>query len=345
MNMNEDKNDSKNIQLFENLNNFHFDSYTDSYISDSFCIFVSINDILNLIYSNESKSIIVYDLNNEQKMCEIKNAHDDFISSFKHILDEKEKKDLLISVSYDSNYLKLWEIKNMKCLCHIQNINNDGFLFCAHFLSENFNDSHNLYILTTNCNFYHNSGPIKKYDLKGNQIDILNNSEGLDILYLTDFCDVISQKQYLVAGTKRNILSFDIENNKIHQTFERQNDCMHCNIIINTQIKEGIIYMIETGTDGKLRIWDFHGVKILKTINVSNTWLYGMCLWDNNLIFVGDGNKNLRLIDLDKGEVIQILPGNNRMITTIKKNTLKKYGECLITQEYLKGEIKLWKKI
>ena len=335
--------DEKNQLILEPLNDFQLDSFTDSYISDGFCIFSSINDILYLIHSTELKSIIAYDLNNNQKIVEIKNAHEDYISSFKHILDQLQKKDYLMSVSYDSNCLKLWDIKNFECLCYIKDINPDGFLFCAHFLLENQKKQINLFILTTNCNFYHDSQPIKKYDLKGKEIDKINNSEGLDVLYLIDFIDPFSNKQFLLAGTKRSIISFDLEKNKIYHSYDDQTAGMHCNIIINSKREDGIIQMIESCTDGKIRIWDFHKMKLLQIINVSNTWLYGMCLWDNNIIFVGDGDKNIKLINLSRGEITKELYGNKERITTIKKIRLNKFGECLITQEYLKGGIKLWR--
>ena len=83
--MNININENKNIINLHSLNNFHLESYTDSYINDGFCIFTSINDILYLIYSNHN-SIIAYDLNNTQKICEVKNwKNANFITCFKLI--------------------------------------------------------------------------------------------------------------------------------------------------------------------------------------------------------------------------------------------------------------------
>jgi len=342
MNINININDHKNIINLQVLNNFHLDSYTDSYISDGFCIFTSINDILYLIYSNNNNSIIAYDLNNTQKICEITNAHEDYISSFKHILDKNQKKDLLISISYECNYLKLWDIKNFELLCYIKDIYSDGFLFCAHFLLEQNKNKNNLYILTSNCNFSLSSGPIKKFNLKGEHIDIINKSEGLDVFYLTDFYDSIIEKQFLVATIKRSIISFDLENNQVYKSYSEDNSHFHFNIIINKEDKEGIIKLIESSDDGMIRIWDFHKVKLLCKINVSSYWLFGMCLWDNEYILVGDGDTGIKLVDLLKGKIMNQLPDIKGRIITIKKIKLKHYGDCLITQRYLKGGIKLW---
>ena len=100
--MNDKMNETQNelnfqIKLF-------LDSHSESHISNGLCIFTSINDILYLIYSTMTKSIIAYDLNNNQKICEIKNAHEDYITSFRHILDKNKKRDLIISVSFARNY-------------------------------------------------------------------------------------------------------------------------------------------------------------------------------------------------------------------------------------------------
>ena len=341
--MNININENKNIINLQRLNNFHLESYTDSYISDGFCIFTSINDILYLIYSNHN-SIIAYDLNNTQKICEVKNAHEDedYISSFKHILDKNQKKDLLLSISYDSNYLKLWDIKNFELLCYIKDIYSDGFLFCAHFLLEQNKNQNDLYILTSNCYFSSSSGPIKKFNLKGEQIDIINKSEGLDVFYLTDFYDSITKKQYLIGAIKGGIISFDLENNQIYKSFSEDNSNFHFYIIINKENKEGIIQIIESSADGKIRIWDFHGGKLLYKININNNWLFGMCLWDNQYIFVGDGDSGIKLVDLLTGKIMNQLSDINGRIITIKKIKLKKFGECLISQRYLKGGIKLW---
>lgn len=341
--MNININENKNIINLHSFNNFHLESYTDSYISDGFCIFTSINDILYLIYSNHN-SIIAYDLNNTQKICEVKNAHEDedYISSFKHILDKNQKKDLLLSISYDSNYLKLWDIKDFELLCYIKDIYSNGFLFCAHFLLEQNKNQNDLYILTSNCNFSSSSGPIKKFNLKGEQIDIINKSEGLDVFYLTDFYDSITKKQYLIGAIKGSIISFDLENNQIYKSYSEDNSNFHFYIIINKENKEGIIQIIESSADGKIRIWDFHGGKLLYKININNNWLFGMCLWDNQYIFVGDGDSGIKLVDLLTGKIMNQLSDINGRIITIKKIKLKKFGECLISQRYLKGGIKLW---
>jgi hypothetical protein len=83
-NNNPNKEKIKDIQI---LKEFNIDSFTDCYLDNTFTVFKSVNDILNLIYTDKSNSIISYDLVNNKIINEIKNAHNDLITSFRHFLD------------------------------------------------------------------------------------------------------------------------------------------------------------------------------------------------------------------------------------------------------------------
>ena len=67
------------------------DSYAISNTDNSFSVFKSINDIFYLIYSNKIKSFICYDIYKEKKIFNLKNYHNEYISSFRHIFDKKMK--------------------------------------------------------------------------------------------------------------------------------------------------------------------------------------------------------------------------------------------------------------
>ena len=68
----------KEIKLIKEITK---DSYTyDSGLIENFTVFKSIEDILYLIYSNEKKSIICYDLIQEKIINEIKKAHNNYIN-------------------------------------------------------------------------------------------------------------------------------------------------------------------------------------------------------------------------------------------------------------------------
>ena len=90
---NESKNNPENIEFFYDLIKDSFVNYT--VLDNVFIIFKSINNIFYLIYSNEFQSIISYNLIDNKKINEIKNAHDFYINNFRHYLDKRNQRDLL----------------------------------------------------------------------------------------------------------------------------------------------------------------------------------------------------------------------------------------------------------
>ena len=128
---------SSSPQNIEFLKELTKDSYSGYEIRNSFTIFKSINDILCMVYANKSKSILLYNMVDYKKINEIKRAHNNFISSFRHYLDSIYKRDLLLSISALDNNIKLWNANNLECLVNIKNIYNEGFLYSASLLINN----------------------------------------------------------------------------------------------------------------------------------------------------------------------------------------------------------------
>ena len=156
------------IYFFKNIDN---DAYSQYIKDNSFIVFKSLNDIIYLIYTNINKSIISFNLINQKKICEIKNAHNIYITNFRYYLDKINKSDLIISISLKGNDIKLWNVYNFNCLLFIENINKFGNLLSACFL----NDNNQIYILTTNS-CINEIDPIRAFNLKGIKIKELNNS-------------------------------------------------------------------------------------------------------------------------------------------------------------------------
>lgn len=153
---------------------------------NSFCVFISVDDILSLIYTNKACSIIYYNIEDEKIIFSIKNAHRLYINNYIHYLDKANKRDLLISVSCQDNLLKLWDINKIICLLSINGglFIQNGALFSSCFL----NQGKDLYILISNCNLKGVSEPIKVYNLKSEQIKVINNSNKhtfISILFTT----------------------------------------------------------------------------------------------------------------------------------------------------------------
>ena len=324
-----------------NINNIKFekdiikDSYSFYSFNYSFIIFESIDKILYLIYSNNNNSIVFYDLIKNQIITKINNPHNKSISNFRHILDIINKRDLIISVSADDNNIKLWNIKNFECLYNYENVNNNGYLYSACFL----NDNNNNYIITTNCAWKGISEPIKFFDFNGNKIKEINNSKEktyfIDILY-----DKKLSKNYLITGNEGCIRSYNCSSNNIYRIYNDNDKKDHDCIVVYNDNEE--IKLIDSSDDGNIRIWNFHSAKLIKKIKICDCDLYGMCLWNNDYLFFGCEEKLIKIIDLKKGIIIDNLKGHNNWVITMKKINHPEYGECLISQDSGKGQIKLW---
>ena len=96
------KSNPKDITIFRDLTK---DSY-NFFIENTFTVFKSINDILYLIYTNENKSLISFNIIENNLINEIKNAHNEYITNFRYYYNETNKKDLILSISCNDNILK-----------------------------------------------------------------------------------------------------------------------------------------------------------------------------------------------------------------------------------------------
>ena len=56
-------------------------------------------------------------------------------------------------------------------------------------------------------------------------------------------------------------------------------------------VNEKQIQLIESSYDGNIRIWNFDSGIVLNKIKISEDRLYGICLWDNDYLFIGYRDK------------------------------------------------------
>ena len=137
-----------NDKDFKVIQNLITDSYAEDELDNTFALFRAIGNILSLIYSNENFSIISYNLEEHMKMIEIKNAHQNYITNFRHYLDKINNRDLIISISSNDNNLKVWNFQNWECIINLEKVNKVGTLDPACIFTEN-NEN---YIITSNNN-------------------------------------------------------------------------------------------------------------------------------------------------------------------------------------------------
>ena len=133
---------------------------------------------------------------------------------------------------------------------------------------------------------------------------------------------------------------YDYNNNEVMQKYcDNINKC-HNSIIIYK--KDLIIKIIDSWEDGNIRIWNFYSGKLLKKIKISNSALYGICLWNEEYIFIGCKDQTIKLVGLNKNQIINSLKGHDNRVLTVKKIIHPLYGNCLISQGYKNDSIILW---
>ena len=325
-----------------NLINFKFikdltnDSFAYAQLDNIFIVVKSSEDNIILIYSNNMKSIISYNMINYQILTEIKNAHDNYITNFRYYFDNINKRDLILSISFNDNNIKLWNIKNWNCLLNIKNVNKSGYLYSACFL----NDNNQNYILSSNSNLdILNCESIKLYDFYGKEIREIKGSD-YDTYFIDSYFDNNLLKNYLITSNKEYIKSYDYNNNQIYHEYYDFCSKNHYNFVINCNEKN--VNLIESSYDGNIRIWDFHSGILLNKIKVSSNELYGICLWDNNYLLAGCGDNTIKLINIKNKNVFNTFKGHKNVVLSLKKVSHPHYGECLISQGFSNDKIKLW---
>ena len=330
-----DKNNNiKDIKLLPDIVN---DSFGGSDVGDTFTVFKSINNKLYLIYTNEDISIVCYDLNKQKIINEVKNCHNECITNFRHYLHEKNKEDLIMSVSAKDNNLKLWSVNNWECILNINKVNNYGYLFSSCFLKED----NIIYIITCNLNKNGKSESMKVFDFNGKKLKEIKYSNE-KTYFINTYYDNKLSKNYIITGNKGYIKSYDFKKNELYYKYsDKNNNDNHLSII--TKENEGIIKLIESCNDGIIRIWNFHSGVLLNKFKISNEQLRGICPWNDNYLFVGCIDKTIKLVELNNGLIIKNLFGHEDKVITIKKIITSKYGECLISQNLRKSKIIMWR--
>ena len=323
---------SKNIKLLSDIKN---DTFACTNLDNIFSVFKSINDIFYLIYCNKNNSIISYDIVKQKIITEIKNTHNKNISNLRHYLDKKNKNDLLMSISFRDNNIKIWNVKNWECILDLPQVNNNGFLDSACFLNE-YNQT---YIITSNCYWGGYSEQIKVFDFQGNKIKEINNSN--DKTYFIDsFFDNITMKNYIITGNENYVKAYDYNKNELYYKYYDNDNRGHFSI--NVIYDGNILKLIESCFDGNIRIWNFHYCILLNKIKISNSALFGISLLNNNQLLVGCEDKTIKLIDLKNSIIIQNLNNHNKWVVSIKKINHPKLGDLIISQGYDNDHIKIW---
>ena len=315
------------------------DSYSKFKFINIFVSFKSINnEILYLVYTNEQKSLIFYNLIDNIKMNEIKNSHPSNINNIRYFIDKINNRDLILSISFGN--LKIWNI-NSECIANI----NEKTILTACLLNNN--NQNYIISITKNLTATLRNRAMKTYNLIGILVKEIDLAPifGLDNLpskgFIDCYYDINYSKNYIILCNDYSSFSFDYNEQKIYQEYKEYYNAYERYTII--KVEKDRVKLIESIKAGKIKIWDFHSGEFLSAIYVKdNYFLYDICLWKDNYLFIGCSNNTIKLLDLNEGKIIYEFKTYKDSVISIKIINHPKFGECLLSHGYLSGGIQLW---
>ena len=330
--------------------NLTYDAFTYYNYTNTFLIFNSINNNkLFLVFTTQEKNVKIYDIIDKKLVLEIRNSTEDNkqITNFRHFYDEYNKRDLIMFIIGIKNCIKIWDAYNWECILELKNIYKEGNIYSSLILNDNIKND--LYIITSNCTLFKDSQPLKIYDLKGNFIKDIPDSNS-KTFFLDIFHDIRHSKKYVISVNKEFVKSFDYEKNCCYKKYSDKPEGKKINFdgffyssVIKFFDDNDFIQLIVSGDDGFIRIWDFHEGNLIKKIETDKNCIFSLCLWNNDYLFGAGEDGRIKLIDLNAGVIINEIKGHNKMVCTIKKLIHPIYGECLVSQGFRKDQIILWR--
>lgn len=326
----------KNILFIKDLINDSFVRYS---FGNTFCAFQSItnNNLFYIIYSTKTNSIISYNLITNQKLTEIKYAHNKTITNFNYYSDKNNKRDLFLSISAEDNTIKIWNTYNFTCITNLPNVNNSGFILSSCFLYDNKTD--NIYIITSNRNWGNNkTEKIKIYDLNGHKIKEIKNSNNNTFFINTYYDSKLYQKYIITGNDLGNSYSYNFDKNKRYKKYSANSNSFIKSIVIND--KSEVVKLIES-IDGFVMVLNFHNSDLLNKIKIGEDYICGICIWNDNFLVIGSYDRKIVVLDLNKKIIVDTLFKHKHSVITVQKIIYNKYGECLLSQGLANDQIRL----
>lgn len=334
-------NETKEGNAPENINfigELCTNSFSDFGLDYTFTVFNSKENITHLVYATNDIQLIFLNLTEMKLLKKIEKAHPKFISNIHHFYDDKTNSDVIMTVSYENNNIKLWDLSTFDTILYIKKANPSSLLLSACFLKyEN-----------TNCIVCSNGDlntrikkfePIKLFDFKGNNILEINDSN-YNTNFITTYYDSLTSQYFIISGNDGFINSYILMENSFYLKFSDNETRSHRSLAVFNSDQN--LKLIDSCEDGLIRIYNFYTGKLINKIFTGFTPLRGICIWDKDYFFIGCKDKTIKLVDTNKGIVIKSIKAHNNTVLTIKKINLPKYGNCLVSQGMNEDCINLW---
>ena len=306
-------------------------------LNSIFITFDSINDILTLIYVTKDYSIISYDIVQNKKLNIIKSPQKD-ICNLKHCLDNKNKRDLILSQSSYNN-IKIWNLNNYQCILNLKEMEID---YVSVSQVSFMNHKNNIYIVLSKAPF---PSPIcKLFDLFGIQLKEINFESNIN--YITTYNDDDLTKTYIIISFSSMIKSYNYKEGKIYKFYLNigRNYIYNLLVINKDRIWEPTRVFANYGN--YVTIWNFHTGEMLNNVyfevNINN-----ICLWNNQFLIAITENINtnkdiISLLEINTGILKKnLISFENCKFCMISKINHPNYGEGLLASSR-DNEIKLF---
>ena len=278
-------------------------------------------------------------LQNKTKIV-VKNAHKERIFTCSHFLDKYNKRDLLLTASFDKK-IKIWNITNNFEMIYKKKPDY-YFRKNTYLLSENILSYNNSIYLTTSAYEIKSDGYyIFYYSLFGDNIGMLKNSKD-NTNYLNTYYN--NDIPYIIAANCGNVKIYNFDKKSLIKIFhDNDNSINYLSVIITQYNNQKAV--ISTSSDGILRIWDYNQSNIVleRIKTYSNAWLVGLETLNDRYILAACGDGSLKEFDLNKNYVICSLERNQYHDSLFTVKYININGEDYLFTHSFKGIIELWK--
>ena len=299
-------------------------------IDKVFCAFKSFSGESYVVWGTPIYSLEFFNIEKNQIINTIKEAHMNIIFSCRHYPDKKNKIDYIITSSYDRN-VKIWNLKSFSYNLIVNTHNNNYIYSVCLLFEENENKS---YVITSSPSDF-----MKVWDFTGKLLDRLGLSDE-GTYFIDTYYDSKNNKYYILNGNVNDVKSYSFSDRKPYKKYIGIPQSWHMSALVYQSNEQEIL--IESDGNGFIRLWEFHTSNLIKSIfTYSFILLRGICFWNEKYLFAGANDHQIKLYDLINGKFVKLYKEHTSAVCTLEKIVHKKYGECLLSQA-LDGKIKIW---
>lgn len=336
-----DNKNNYNTEYFkENPKNlkFNYDIVKNNHINNicNFDVYISFRDnIAYLVYGNKNNNNIeIYNLI-EKKLFKSLKGHLSGINSIDYFINNKNKKEYLVS-SEENGSIIIWDINDNYKILHNIFCNYKGCIFsCLLLFNININNRYNDYIIaSSNCvNEY-----TKMYSAKtGEFIKNINNTDknNTDCLILWKY----NNFNYIIELCWFKISINNIETNDNYAELKSEPESYNkCGFIYKEK------FLLCSSIDGFIKMWNLVDKNIIKGIEIKECEIFGILQWSENyLICANYHNNSIDIIDINFGKVVKQIKATHQFkVAYVKKINHPELKECLLSAGF-DNVIKLWR--